>query len=56
MSIRPNPAGQNKKIKWGHLQNFKTYVNNASKEEEKLTPEEKRQQLLMDFHKNLKCC
>ena len=45
MSIRPNPAGQNKKIKWGHLQNFKTYVNNASKEEEKLTPEEKRQQL-----------
>ena len=45
MSIRPNPAGQNKKIKWGHLQNFKTYVNNASKEEEQLTPEEKRQQL-----------
>lgn len=45
MSIRPNPAGQDKKIKWGHLQNFKTYVNNASKEVEELTPEEKRQEL-----------
>ena len=44
MSIRPNPAGQDRYISWGHLGNFRKYKNVAAKDDEK-TIEERKQEI-----------
>lgn len=45
MSIRPNPAGQDRNISWGHLGNFRKYKNVASKEDKEKTLEERKQEI-----------